>query len=223
VSTIRRKNRGKAAARLHRGAKNDMARFAPRFIRARMSGFEKDMRICLTATENRGASSGITHAYLPALAACFGMLEYLTALYRGNTNRIGWQQIAEFAERYLPQPDFDREGMRVLFEVFRHPIAHRGIASGVWVDRNHGPNVGRRVTWKVSADAKRPACEVIQDPGRLVFDPPWPCGYTHRGHVHLRSLLVDIRKAASRYRREISEDQQLQRNFEACMRQLYPR
>jgi hypothetical protein len=196
-----------------------MAMFAGRFVQGRMEGFEKEMRICLTPTVS---DAGVTHAYLPALAACCGTLEYLTALYRRNVRGIGWQQIADFAGRYLPQPDFKTETVRVLFDVFRHPIAHRGIASGVWVDRNRGATAGRRLTWNVSADARRPACEVVSEVGRLMMDPPWPCPYTHRGHIHLRALWVDIRRAAARYSKDVASDQQLQANFEACMRQLYP-
>jgi hypothetical protein len=187
-----------------------------------MKGFEKDMRICLTPVPDSESSSGVTHAYLPALAACCGFLEYLTALHQGKTRGIGWQQIAEFARRYLPQPDFNEEAVRVLFSVFRHPIAHRGISSGVWVDRNPDYGPGRRVTWTVSADAKRPACEVVPEIGRLRFDPPWPCEYTHRGRIHLRSFWLDLRNAANRYSKEVAEDQQLQTRFEGCMRQLYP-
>ena len=207
--------------RSHRGAKGDIAKFARQFIKGRLEGFEKDMRICLTPIKLK-TGSGVTHAYLPALAACCGILEYLTALWRGNTRRIGWQQIADFAEHFLPQPDFNRETVRVLFEVFRHPVAHRGILSGVWVDRNNGTGAGRRLTWKVSADAKRPACEVVAETGVLRLDPPWPCSYTHRGHIHLRSLWGDIRKAATRYGNTIATDHQLQVSFNACMRQLYP-
>ena len=54
------------------------------------------MKICLTPAKS-GVNSVVTHAYLPALAACCGTLEYLTALYRGNIRGIGWQQIADFA------------------------------------------------------------------------------------------------------------------------------
>jgi len=209
------------SAPVHRGAAGNTAVFAGRFVQGRLGGFEKDMKICLTPA-NLEAGSGLTHAYFPALAACCGILEYLTALYHGNTRRVGWQQIANFAERYLPQPDFHRDTVRVLFEAFRHPVAHRGIASGVWVDRNHGAGRGRRLTWKVSADAKRPACEVVAEVGRLTRDPPWPCPYTHRVHIHLRGLWTDIRDAANRYSKDIARDPQLQANFEACMRQLYP-
>lgn len=179
------------------------------------------MKICLTPLKSVDRP-GTTHAYFPALAACCGTLEYLAGLHRGNTNGIGWQQIADFADRYLPQPDFNRETVRILFDAFRHPVAHRGIASGVWVDQSRGGGWGRRLTWKISADARRPACEVVSEVGVLKKDPPWPCPYTHRVHIHLRGLWVDIRKAARLYTKDIGKNQQLQVNFEACMRQLYP-
>ena len=197
-----------------------MSVFAPRFILGRLEGFEKDMRICLTPLQLE-SSRAPTHAYLPALAACCGLLEYLAGLYRGRLTKIGWDHVSEFAARYLPQPDYDQEAIRILFQVFRHPIAHRGIASGVWVDQNHVPGKGRRITWQVSADAKRPACEVLPRKGRLARDPPWPCSYTHRGHIHLRSLWVDIRVAAKRYSEEVSAPP-LQAHFAKCMRHLYP-
>lgn len=204
----------------HRGAAADMPAFADRFIQARLQGFEKEMKVCLTPMRSE-SSKAPTHAYLPALAACCGLLEYLTGLYRGRLEGNGWQQIAEFAVRYLPQPDYDEETVRILFQVFRHPIAHRGIASGIWVDRNHGPGKGRRMTWQVSADAKRPACEILPETGRLTRDPPWPCLYTHRGHIHLRSMWVDIRNAAKRYSEDVA-DQQLLARFVECMKRLYP-
>jgi len=205
---------------IHRGASGDMAVFAARFVLARLSGFEKDMKICLTPT--RLEPGVLTHAYLPALAACCGILEYLTGLYRGRLVGNGWRQISEFATQYLPQPDYDEKTVRILFEVFRHPIAHRGIASGIWVDRNDGPEKGRRITWKVFADASRPACEVVPEKGHLTRDSPWPCAYSHRGHIHLRSMLVDIRRAARCYSAEIANHQQLQVRFATCMKQLYP-
>lgn len=197
-----------------------MAVFAPRFIQGRLEGFEKDMKICLTPM-GLESSKAPTHAYLPALAACCGLLEYLSGLYRGNLQGNGWQQIAEFAAIYLPQPDYDKEAIRILFEVFRHPIAHRGIASGIWVDRNNGPGKGRRITWQVSADAKRPACEILPVKGELKRDPPWRCSYSHRGHIHLRSMWVDIRGAAKRYSDDIVDPQLLKR-FVSCMEHLYP-
>jgi hypothetical protein len=198
-----------------------MAVFASAFVRGRMAGFEKDMQICLTPIP-RADGTGKTHAYFPALAACLSTLEYLTALARGDTNGIGWTQVADFAIGYMTQPDFDRDTVRVLFEAFRHPIAHRGIASGVWVDRNRGPGHGRRIVWKISAGAQRPACQVKAEAGVVKHDSHWPCPFSHRVHINLKALAIEVRDAATQYVQRVGHDLHLQRNFAACMHQLYP-
>jgi hypothetical protein len=205
----------------HRGTV-DTEEFAPRFLHARLAGFDKDMRICLSPVRS-STRPGITHAYFPALGACCGLLEYMAGLARGNIRGIGWPQVADWAERFLVQPDYDRQTMRVLVEAIRHPVAHRGIASGVWIDHNQGPHRGRRLTWKVAADALRPAVRVVPENGSLTKDPPWPCGYTHRLHVHLRGLSVDLRNGVKGYADALAVDRQLQGNFDRAMRQLYPR
>jgi hypothetical protein len=205
----------------HRGAVGSNSAFARRFLQSRLAGFEKDIRICLTGIRAK-TRPGITHAYFPALATCCATLEYLAALYRGNIRGVGWQQAADWAGAYLPQPDYDRDTVRILFDAFRHPVAHRGIATGVWVDHHLGAGHGRRVTWKVFANSKRPPCRVVAEQGDLVRDPPWPCRYTHRVHIHLKGIASDIRKGAARYSRALAHDEHLVRNFMACMRQLYP-
>lgn len=204
----------------HRGTIGTPA-FAPRFLHARLAGFAKDMRICLTPVPST-TRRGMTHAYFPALAACCGLLEYMAGLFRGNTRAIGWPHVADWAERFLVQPDYARDTMRVLVEAVRHPVAHRGIATGVWIDRNQGPNHGRRLTWKVAADARRPSVRVVPENGSLTKDPPYPCPYTHRLQVHLRGLAVDIRRGVENYADAIVGDLQLQQNFDRGMRQLYP-
>ena len=205
----------------HRGAGVDVAAFAPLFIRSRIDGFTKDMRICLTATRARNRS-GFTHAYFPALGACCATLEYLTGLSRGNLRGLGAQHVAVWARQYLPQPDYDQETIRILFDAFRNPVAHRGIASGVWIDHRPGPTHGNRLTWKLLANSRTPACRVVRENGELRRDPPWRCVYTHRVHIHLRRLAIDIRGGALRYARAVRTDADLQANFTVCMRQLYP-
>jgi hypothetical protein len=206
----------------HRGAPESIAQFAPRFIEGRLVGFEKDMRICLTPVPSP-VENKTTVAYFPALAACCSTLEYFVALHRGNLNATGWQQVAVFAAAYLPQPDYDAETIRVLFQAFRHPVAHRGIASGVWVDQAAGPGRGRRLIWHISAGSKRPACQLAAETGVLSKDPPWPTPYSHRVHIHLGRLWLDIKSAAIAYAKEVAEEPRLQAHFEACMRRLYPK
>lgn len=207
--------------KLHRGADGKVVTFGQHFVAGRLAGFEKDMEICLAGIPSR-TRYGVTHAYFPALAACCGTLEYLTALRRGNTRGIGWQQVTTWAQEFMPQPEYSEEIVRVLFEAMRHPVAHRGIASGVWVDRNAGPGQGRRVTWKLFADSKRPACHLVAEEGKLLVDSPWPCAYSHRVHIHLKRLSLDIRTAAENYRRKLAASQILQASLIRCLRQLYP-
>jgi len=178
------------------------------------------MEICLTPISSK-TRKGMTHAYFPALGACFGFLEYLTSLLRGNLNGIGWRDVANWTGRFLPQPDYDRELTRVFFEAFRHSVAHRGISTGIWIDRSKLPHW--RVTWKISADIHRPSCKLVPELGELRKDPPWPCRYTHRMHISLGALKADIVQGAATYATALDNDKELQDRFMACMRQLYPR
>lgn len=205
----------------HRGAIDNPSIFVRQFVAGRLAGFEKDMKICLTPIPSR-TRPGLTHAYFPALSACFGLMEYLTGLYRGNLNGIGWRQVAEWSHRYLDQSQYGEDIVRVFFEAFRHSVAHRGIASGIWVDRARGPGNGRRITWRVTAGRSRPAVQIVPESGVLEFDPPWRCAFTHRVNIQLVSLKADIRNAAKQYASEAGSDAMLLAHFTSCMRQLYP-
>ncbi len=205
----------------HRGAANSMALFAPQFIEGRLGGFEKDMRICLTSIESE-AGNKKTVAYFPALAACCSTLEYFVALYRGNLSPAGWPDVVAFTNKYLRQPDFNPETVRVLFQAFRHPVAHRGIATGIWIDQAPGQSNGRRLVWAISAGTKRPACQIIAEVGTLRRDPPWPVSYTHRVHIHLGSLWRDIVEGARLYAADVAQRPELQATFTKCMKRMYP-
>ncbi len=198
-----------------------MAVFAPRFIEGRLAGFEKDMTICLASFDSPSLGR-TTHAYFPALAACCATLEYAVALERGNLTPAGWRQVAGFAARYMRQPDFSSETVRVLFRAFRHPIAHRAIASGIWIDQAPGLGHGRRIAWEVSAGTKRPACQLVEDHGILTKDPPWRTPYTHRFHIFLGALWRDISEGARAYAEAVSVSSKLQSRFLTCMQCLYP-
>ena len=203
----------------HRGAADDRRKFAAAFLKGRLAGFEKDMRICLTGIPSE-VRPGLTHAYFPALGTCCGMLEYLAGLYVGRIDGLGRREVTAYA-KYLPQPDYDPEAIRVLVDAFRNAVAHRGIASGVWIDP-HQHRGERRLTWRVSADSTRPALEVVESQGQIIKDSPWPCRYTHRVHIRLGRLSRDIRASADSFLAELVGQQRLRDNFFRCMKQLYP-
>lgn len=203
----------------HQSAADDLALFAERFLERRLDGYRKDMSICLASVAS-SRRSGVTHAYFAALGASCGFLEYMAALFSGHVNGVGWQQVAAWTERFMPQPDYDRETTRIFFSAFRHSVAHRGIATGIWVDRKMKPH--NRITWKLLANSRRPACSLVAESGTLVKDPPWPCKYSHRMHVHLKGLELDLSAALPRYISAIAKEPKLLENFSSCMRQLYP-
>lgn len=204
---------------LHRGAPNDFSVFGPKFIQGRLAAFSKDMEICLRPIPARN-KSGFTHAYFPALGACFGLLEYLTGLYVGKFRGLSEGDIQKYA-RYLPQPDYDDDMIYVLYRAFRHSVAHRGIASGVWVDPRPRPQV-QRLTWKIIKSAQKPAIKFVEENKSIIRDSPWECPYTHRVHIYLGQMWKDIRASAELYSNDLAKDEQLQANFRKCMLHLYP-
>ena len=206
---------------LHRGFAEDIGTFANAFVTTRTAGFLKDMEICLTHTPN--GAGGVTHAYFPALATCCAFLEYMTGLARGRLNGTGWREVAAWAARHLRQPDYSEATIRVLMEAFRNSVAHRGIATGIWRDRSDGGRETRRITWMLSELGGTPACQLIEEAGVLERDPPWPCPYTHRMHIYLRSLADELAAGARRYADTLLADADVQQRFENAMRTLYPR
>jgi hypothetical protein len=206
---------------LHRGAPHDPAKFAPAFVRGRLGGFKKDIQICLTGIPST-VRPGLTHAYFPALATCCATLEYLSGLYLGQLKGLKYQHVIKYALRFLPQPAYDKDMIRVLFDAFRNGVAHRGIASGVWIDE-HPRTRGRRFTWKVYALDEGAALEVLPDEGQITKDPPWSCRYTHRVHIRLGQLAKDICASADMYLDALVADRALQDKFMRCMEYLYPR
>jgi hypothetical protein len=205
----------------HRGLPDEPERFARQFVLDRLAGFAKDIDICLTPVPSK-TRTGSTHAYFPALAACCGTLEYVSALFRGRIDGLGWPDVWNWSQQYLPQPAYGEDPIRVLVEAFRHAVAHRGIATGVWIDQKNGATLGRRLTWKIFENDFRPAVRVVSEEGTLITDPPWPCAYTHRVHIHLRSLADDINTGANAYAEDLLQNKQLVEKFYACMRKLYP-
>lgn len=204
----------------HRGAVDNMAAFAPRFIQARMDGFEKDIRICLTPNDATGDARE-TCAYFPALAACCAAIEYLTALWTGSMKSMGRTNVEKFATRFLPQPHYDGEAVRVLWDLFRNRVAHHGITSGIWVDR-HAHIGGRRLLWSLTRESSLPAIEVHARAGELVLDPPWPCSYTHVAIVRLARLAHDVRESSLGVIAEFGKEPAALVKFTKAMRELYP-
>ncbi len=200
-----------------------MRKFAQRFIRGRMDGFEKDMEICLAGVPSK-SRKGETHAYFPALMSCCGTLEYMTQLFLGRTEACSNKEMILYCRAFMPA-GYSADVLRVLRYAFRHPVAHRGIASGVWVDKDRR-KAERRITWTISEEQKSPAIEVVECAGLIQRDSPWDCPYTHRTCIHVGQLWRDVRDSAvgeTGYAARIAQDDKLVAHFEICMKNMYPK
>lgn len=210
-------------AERHRGANGDMVEFARRFVTARMKGFTKDIRICLTPVPSE-TRPGNTHAYFPALMSCLTTLEYMTQLHLGRTVACSDKEIRQYCQKFMPA-SYNADVLRVLFEAFRHPIAHRGISSGVWVDEDRRRPQRRRITWTVTEKTEAPAISIVEHAGIIKRDAPWECSHTHRAVIRIGQLAADIRESAlgaQGYCAQLSTNKTIIRNFTTCMKELYP-
>lgn len=152
------------------------------------------------------------------------MLELLGNLYRGDTERTDLRKVFAYS-RFLPQPDYSEENVHLLFFVLRHATAHLSTLSGVRIPR-HGSFKGKRITWKIYADARYPAIRLDEEIGVLRKQPPWDCRYDSRLHVRLNRLRYDIRDSIigeGGYLEHLQSNETLIRNFEQCMLQMYPK
>lgn len=150
--------------------------------------------------------------------ACCGLLEYATCFFVGRETFQGrLPDLQRFARKYLSH-GYSEDIIRVLHDLFRNSVAHRSIASGVWIDRR----LGRRIVWRVDETADEPAIEIKEEEGCLTRDSPWPCAFSHRAHIHLRTLANDLKNAIEQYAVTLKGDEKLLEHFHACMKSMYP-
>lgn len=212
----------KAGRTLYKGSGGDIRKYAEPYLRDRLKGFDKDMKVCLKGIPLPD-SRDKTHAYFPALMNCCGLLELLGGLYTGNTDTTDIKRVFKY-RRFLPQPDYSVENIRLLFVVLRHATAHLSIGSGVRIPRK-GKYKDKRITWKIYADGRHPAITIEKDSDVLDDQSPWDCSHDYRMHVRLKRLQCDIRASVLKrggYLSELLSSDALMQNFETCMRQIYP-
>ena len=152
----------------HRGAKANKELFAEKSLQGRTAGFKKDIEICTKGYLVHG-NKGKTHAYIPALINCISYLEYMASLYTGSLQGLTAQSKVN---------QYSSEEIRILYKIFRNPIAHRGIPSGVVIDQKD--NVKRRITWKIYVRTEKSAISVQKENGILQLDPPWDVPFNYR-------------------------------------------
>jgi hypothetical protein len=124
---------------------------------------------------------------------------------------------------------YTSDRLDILYECFRHKVAHLGQPYGVFdtnsKKRFHG-QPRRLITWTVLASRRKPSIKIVRvNPAEqvLISDTPWPVFYDHRVYVSVRSLASDIVGSVPRYLRHLGTNQAALARFRDCMREAYPR
>ena len=105
---------------------NDLVKYAKKFLVDRIGVFRKDISICLKADKN------YRHAYMPALITCISLIELFSGLYTGKLSWIGLKGIIEYSEKFLDTSVYTYDRLAILYEMFRHKIAHLSQPYGVF-------------------------------------------------------------------------------------------
>jgi hypothetical protein len=206
-------------------SQRELVSYAQRFVKSRIKVFRKDLSICLKADANG------RHAYMPALMTCISLLELLSGLYAGQLKSIGLRGIINYTEKFMDSNVYSSDPLAVLYEMFRHKIAHITQPYGVFdthldVGKKHQlkNKPQRRITWKVNATNRYPPIDIISENGTLTKSSPWAVTYSHRCIVSIHRLKVDIPRSALKaggYWENMSVDSNAQHNFLKCMHEFF--
>src|SRR6266540_1935510 len=136
-----------------------------------------------------------------------GFLDFLSGLYAGTLEYQRLDELKAYAGRFMNPANYDSLRLEILYEMFRHKLAHLGYLPVVFdttttTKRKSNRFSGqppRRITWTVCASRREQPIEIKdlttpQYPKREHY-PPWRIPYDCRVYISLKRLQTDIRKS----------------------------
>lgn len=199
--------------------KDDVTRFAEKFVQGRVDGFKRDIDICLTADAHG------EHAYMPALMAVIAHIDYLSGLNAGDVEGHDVDDLVRFVQEYMPDryPDYE---LRVFYVAIRHKLAHLShpyFVLDTAADRRL-KSQPMLLTWTITEEAHEPPLRIERiDPPRVLVQTfaPWETPYDHRMFISIRTLADDAIKMSAAYLEKLRRDPQLWVKFQGCMKEFY--
>jgi hypothetical protein len=199
----------------------DVVRFAKAFLDSRLETFKKDIAICLTARNK-------SHAYFPALITCIAFVDFLSGLNAGKLEGHALKELKDYASQFMDRTDYTGDRLDVLYECFRHKIAH--LALPYWVfdtdtKSKTFPGPRRLIAWTVHAKGPRPSIQIVGVPRTQIKNAPtpWDVFYDHRVTVSVSGLASDIVKSIPKYLHHLMTDSAACDRFRRCMNTYFPR
>jgi hypothetical protein len=192
----------------------DVVKFAKAFMDEHHERFRKDIAICLRPDAK-------SHAYFPALITCIAFAELLSGLHAGNLKGDGLRKLKDYAADFMDSTIYDSDRLGILYEMFRHKVAHLAQPYAVFVQ----DQPKRLITWTVEESGAKPAIEIVPEtsPQQILRAvTPWPVYYDHRAYVRIESLASDIRESVPKYLKRLQTDKSACANFRKCMKHFFP-
>jgi hypothetical protein len=151
---------------------------------------------------------------------CIAFLDLLSGLYAGKLKWHGLAELKRYANKFM-NPNYDALRLEIVYEGFRHKIAHLGHPYVVF------DTPARRVAWTVNASRHSPAIRLNALPSTTLKKTrtPWPVQYDHRIRISLRSFSSDIVQSIygpSGYLKHLQSEPTARKRFEKCMNDFYP-
>jgi hypothetical protein len=144
-----------------------LLRFAKQFLRDQVERFRKDIGICLTIDRRR------RHAYFPALIRCISFADFLGGLHAGNIETHSLSELQGYAIKFMDRAIYDELVLAILYEGFRHKIAHLIDPYPVFDTATKPKKFAaphRRIAWTVYASKRGAAIKLIRiHPVRAAF------------------------------------------------------
>lgn len=204
-------------------SEEDVENFARAFLGEHVERFNKDIAICLREDENG------SHAYFPALITCIAFAELLSGLHVGDLKSDGLRKLKAYATDFMDSAIYDSDRLEILYEMFRHKVAHLAQPYAVFDTSTRPAFQGqpkRLITWTVEESGAKPAIEIVPEKSRQQISTavtPWPVYYDHRAIIRIESLASDIRQSVPSYLRRLQTDKLACDRFRQCMKDFFPR
>jgi hypothetical protein len=202
----------------------DVVQFAKAFLDNRVETFKKDIAICLTADRNK------SHAYFPALITCIAFADLLSGLNAGTLTNQKLPELKAYVSKFIDttQTVYTDDQLNVLYECFRHKVAHLAQPYAVfdtYTKRTFQGQPRRLITWTVHARGPRPPIQIVRVARTQIqrAPTPWDVFYDHRVTVSVSGLASDIAKSIPKYLQHLKTDSNARRRFRDCMPSYFPR
>lgn len=193
----------------------DLLSFARKFLGARISSLEKDVKVCLAGD-----------AAFPAILYCFSTVDLLGALYEGDatgdTRKYGQRasstkKAKQYMIKMLGYPAYETD---LLQKIFRHKTVHLAQPKVVILEKEW------RIAWRYEHQysGQHMVVEDLKGSRSITTLTPYAMTCDHVFIISIEKFAEDIKESiygSSGYLNQLAKDSGLQSKFKNAINQIY--